>query len=93
MALTVVTLRLAIVVMPLNVGLSDNTTEPVPVDVLVPVPPFATASVPVIVREPEVVMGPPAKVNPVVPPETFTDVTEPVLLQVGVAPAPADVRT
>ena len=31
---------------PVNVGAVDKTTEPVPVDVVTPVPPFATARVP-----------------------------------------------
>ena len=32
---------------PVNVGLADKTVDPVPVDVVTPVPPFATGSVPV----------------------------------------------
>ncbi|MBA7703645.1 hypothetical protein ES703_112435 [subsurface metagenome] len=31
---------------PVNVGLADKTTEPVPVDVVVPVPPLRTGRVP-----------------------------------------------
>jgi len=42
-----------------------------------PVPPFETARVPAIVIVPEVVIGPPEVVSPVVPPETSTDVTVP----------------
>ena len=42
-----------------------------------PVPPLATFSVPAIVMVPLVVIGPPEVVSPVVPPETFTDVTVP----------------
>jgi hypothetical protein len=45
--------------------------------VAVPVPPFATASVPESVIVPEVVIGPPEVVRPVVPPETATEVTVP----------------
>ena len=41
------------------------------------VPPLATASVPASVTVPEEVIGPPLVVNPVVPPETSTLVTEP----------------
>jgi len=40
-----VRVRLAAVVAPVNVGLADKTTDPVPVDVVVPVPPYATARV------------------------------------------------
>ena len=60
-----------------SVGLLDRTTEPVPVDVVTPVPPLATARVPPSVRVPEVVMGPPVNVRPVVPPEPLTLVTVP----------------
>ena len=60
-----------------SVGLFDRTTEPVPVDVVTPVPPLATASVPARVSVPEVVTGPPEKVRPVVPPEALTLVTVP----------------
>jgi hypothetical protein len=42
-----------------------------------PVPPFATARVPAIVIVPDVVIGPPLVVRPVVPPDTATDVTVP----------------
>ena len=55
----------------------DKTTEPVPVEVVTPVPPFATASVPASVIVPEVVIGPPEVVRPVEPPETATEVTVP----------------
>ena len=61
-----------------NVGLVDKTLLPLPVDVVTPVPPFATASVPASVIVPDVVIGPPDVVNPVVPPDTATDVTVPV---------------
>ena len=43
-----------------------------------PVPPLPTTSVPAIVIFPEVVIGPPEVVNPVVPPKTSTLVTEPL---------------
>lgn len=80
----------------MNVGLADKTTDPVPVDVVVPVPPFATAKVPPSVKVPEVVMGLPVNVSPVVPPLADTDVTVPLpemVVHVGVAPGPAEVRT
>ena len=35
------------VTVPVKVGLADKTTLPVPVEVVVPVPPLATAKVPV----------------------------------------------
>jgi len=35
------------VTVPVKVGEADSTTEPVPVEVVVPVPPLATARVPV----------------------------------------------
>lgn len=35
------------VVVPVSVGLADNTVLPVPVEVVTPVPPLATARVPV----------------------------------------------
>jgi hypothetical protein len=63
--------------------------------VVAPVPPLAIANVPPRVNVPEVVIGPPVKVRPVVPPEPFTDVTVPVparYAQVGAAVA-LDVNT
>jgi hypothetical protein len=80
---------------PVTVGDADNTTEPVPVEVVVPVPPLATANVPERVNVPELVIGPPLNESPVVPPLAFTDVTVPVdgVVHIGVAPAPADVST
>jgi hypothetical protein len=60
-----------------SVGLVERTTEPDPVLVVTPVPPFATARVPAIVKVPEDVTGPPENVIPVVPPEAFTLVTVP----------------
>jgi hypothetical protein len=42
-----------------------------------PVPPLAKANVPASVSVPDVVIGPPLKVKPVVPPEAATDVTVP----------------
>jgi hypothetical protein len=50
--------------------------------VVVPVPPFATANVPAKVTVPDVVIGPPLVVKPVVPPDTSTLVTVPELLAV-----------
>ena len=49
----------------INVGEVFNTLEPVPVDVITPVPPFATANVPANVTTPLVAVE---GVNPVVPP-------------------------
>jgi hypothetical protein len=69
-----------------SVGLFDRTTEPVPVDVVTPVPPLATASVPANVRVPEVVTGPPEKLRPVVPPEALTLVTVPPAVEAMVIP-------
>ena len=43
----------------------------------VPVPPFATASVPPNDKVPDVVIGPPVKVRPVVLPVMLTEVTVP----------------
>lgn len=60
-----------------RVGEVDNTVFPVPVLVVTPVPPLATASVPARVMVPAAVMGPPDVVSPVVPPETSTEVTVP----------------
>lgn len=42
-----------------------------------PVPPLVVANVPAKVIVPEVVIGPPEVVRPVVPPDTATDVTVP----------------
>lgn len=61
-----------------SVGLVESTTEPLPVEVVTPVPPFATASVPPKVSVPLVVIGEPLKVRPVVPPDAATLVTVPV---------------
>jgi len=63
--------------------------------VVSPVPPLATASVPPIVIVPDVVIGPPLVVKPVVPPLTATLETVPVpvsVTQVGAA-VPFDVST
>jgi len=76
-----------------NVGLADRTLLPVPVDVVVPVPPLATASNPAIVKVPADVIGPPENTRPVVPPDTLIDDTEPTEDQVGVVPVPPEVRT
>ena len=56
--------------------------------VVCPVPPFATASVPASVIVPDVVIGPPLAVKPVVPPLTLTLVTVPVLLIAAHVPSP-----
>jgi hypothetical protein len=50
----------------ISVGLVDKTTAPVPVEVVTPVPPFATFSVPAKVIAPEVAVE---GVKPVVPAE------------------------
>lgn len=71
-----------------SVGLVDRTTLPVPVLVVTPVPPLATANVPVSVMVPDVVIGPPVVDKPVVPPATLTDVTVPALAA-GVAQVPS----
>ena len=91
-----VVVRLATLTVPVNVGEADSTTDPLPVEVVTPVPPLATANVPPRVIVPVVVIGPPEKDRPVVPPDTSTDVTVPVpetVDHVGVAPGPAEVRT
>jgi hypothetical protein len=54
----------------------NAVATPVPNDVI-PVPPLATTRVPASVIVPDVVIGPPDVVRPVVPPETSTDVTVP----------------
>lgn len=43
-----VAIKLAVFVVPVNVGDADSTTEPDPVEVVTPVPPLATANVPEI---------------------------------------------
>ena len=69
-----------------RVGAVERTTDPVPVDVVTPVPPFATCRVPPSTIDPEVAE---AGVSPVVPPENEAT----ALVHVGVAPVPAEVRT
>ena len=79
----------------MTVGDVPRTTLPVPVLLVTPVPPLATANVPAIVMVPDPVIGPPLYVRPVVPPLTLTLVTVPVpvtVVHVG-APAPPDVST
>ena len=61
-----------------KVGDVASTTAPLPVDVVPPVPPLATASVPASVMVPLVVIGPPLVVRPVLPPDTATLVTVPL---------------
>ena len=64
------------------------------VSVVRPVPPLATISVPAIVIVPDVVMGPPDVVRPVVPPLMSTLVTVPVPATASQAGTPAvTVRT
>jgi hypothetical protein len=56
---------------------------------------LARAKFPLMVNVPEVVTGPPLKVNPVVPPDALTEVTVPVpdtVCQVG-APLPLEYKT
>jgi len=85
--------RLAVATVPVNVGLADSTLLPVPVDEVTPVPPLVTASVPLMVIVPDVVIGPPAKVRPVVPPDTLIELTVPTEVHVGVEVPPVEVRT
>ena len=74
-----------------SVGLVDRTTLPVPVLVVTPVPPLVTASVPARVIVPELVIGPPLVVRPVVPPATLIEVTVPALAA-GVAHVPSPLQ-
>ena len=67
--------RLVARAVPVSVGASDSTVEPVPVEVVTPVPPFATARVPAKAMAPVVT---PDGVRPVVPPEKLD--TPPVLV-------------
>ena len=54
-----------------------------------PVPPLATARVPARVSVPDVVIGPPEKLIPVVPPEASTEVTVPLLMaSIVIEPVP-----
>lgn len=71
---------------PLRLGLVLRTVDPVPVEVVTPVPPLATASVPARVIAPDVADE---GVRPVVPPLKVVTADP----HVGVAPAPAEVRT
>ena len=67
----------------------DPNNIPPSVNDVAPVPPLATMSVPAKVIVPEVVIGPPEVVNPVVPPETSTEVTVPLLsASIVIAPDP-----
>lgn len=70
-----------------------RTTDPVPVDVVTPVPPFSTASVPERVIVPALVMGPPDVAKPVVPPDMATLVTVPVLADAQTGSPPDRVST
>jgi hypothetical protein len=60
-----------------------KTKDPVVKAVPVPVPPLATPNVPPAVIVPALVIGPPVKVRPVVPPLTLTLVTVPTPLTVS----------
>jgi hypothetical protein len=73
--------------------LSVNVTIPAPVSDDDPVPPLATFNVPPSVIVPDDVIGPPDVVNPVVPPETSTELTpvDPDALIV-IDPAPFDIE-
>ena len=64
-------------VLLVRVWVPVNVAIPAAANVDAPVPPLAIASVPARVTVPEEVIGPPLVVNPVVPPETSTLVTEP----------------
>ena len=82
-AICVVAVSTAAVVevgVPVSAGLAKaaapNAVSAVPA-VVAPVPPLAIANVPAIVIVPELVIGPPDVVKPVVPPETSTLITEP----------------
>ena len=57
-------------------GVPRKVATPAP-RLVMPVPPFAGTSVPLIVMVPLDVMGPPLVVSPVVPPDTLTLVTDP----------------
>jgi hypothetical protein len=60
---------------PVNVGLADNTVEPVPVDVVTPVPPLPTASVPATVTAPCVAVDGVRPVDPKLIDVTALDVS------------------
>ena len=77
-----------------RVGDVASTTAPLPVEVVAPVPPLVTAKVPAKVIVPAPVTGPPDVVSPVVPPETSTEVTVPVVGEKKLkAPLPFVART
>ena len=69
-------------------GEDESTTEPDPVDVVTPVPPFATASVPATVTAPPVAVE---GVKPVLP-KLIDDMPDVILVHVG-ALDPLEVRT
>lgn len=58
-------------------------TIPAPLNDDAPVPPLATANVPDMVIVPELVIGPPVNDMPVVPPDTSTLVTVPLVATLG----------
>jgi len=71
-------------------GVPRNVATPVPNEVI-PVPPLAIAKVPASVIVPDVVMGEPDTVKPVVPPERATLVTvppPPLVESIVILPAP-----
>ena len=71
-------------------GVPRNVATPVPNEVI-PVPPLAIAKVPASVIVPDVVMGEPDTVKPVVPPERATLVTvppPPLIESIVILPAP-----
>lgn len=65
----------------------------IPVRVDAPVPPLLTTSVPPMVMVPELVTGDPVTVNPVVPPESPTDVTVPPAAVDAIVMLPAPLVT
>lgn len=81
-----VTLLVVEISAPFRVGPMLRTTEPVPVAVVTPVPPFATARVPERVIAPDVADD---GISPVVPPLNVVTADP----QIGVAPEPAEVNT
>jgi hypothetical protein len=78
-----------------STGEVERTLLPEPVEAVTPVPPLATARVPPSVSVPEVVIGPPVRVRPVVPPEPLTLVTEPPepVAEIVIDPAPFVIAT
>jgi len=78
----------------------DSTTDPVPVDVVTPVPPDATGKVPVVSTDDEVAYTAPPEVNDVSPVPPFAVGNTPVttverltLPQEGATPTPPESKT